>query len=445
MKTPLSDFISEYCKKDPFRLHMPGHKGIGPMGIESQDLTEVIGADVLYHESSILAESQQNAAHLFDTAKTLYSTEGSTLCIRAMLTLAVQHARSEGRKPVIAAGRNAHKAFWTSCAMLDLNPIPISVGSSLLSSCVTPSALERLFSESKETPTAVYVTSPDYLGCISDIQGLARVCKENGALLLVDNAHGAYLHFLPESFHPIHLGADLACDSAHKTLPVLTGAAYLHISHTAPQSILNGAERVMSCFASTSPSYLILQSLDRCNAYLHRGFREALADFIPRKEALEKEIRRLGIPTEGNEPLKITLKPKFIGYTGNELAEILRNNGFECEFSDPDYLVLMLSPCGKSPLLPLKEFFTSLVIKEPLISFPPKAPRTKRVLSLREAFLSPAETVPVNRALGRIAADPATHCPPAIPVIVFGEAIDHDAIQALSYYGVEKISVIKEK
>ena len=102
----------------------------------------------------------------------------------------------------------------------------------------------------------MYVTSPDYLGGQSDVAALAEVSHRHGVPLLADNAHGAYLRFLSPSRHPMDLGADLCCDSAHKTLPVLTGGAYLHVGRAAPEPFRENARRALALFGSTSPSYL---------------------------------------------------------------------------------------------------------------------------------------------------------------------------------------------
>ena len=113
---------------------------------------------------------------------------------------------------------------------------------------------------------AFYLTSPDYLGGMQDIAALSAVCDAHGVPLLVDNAHGAYLRFLPGgSRHPIDLGAAACCDSGHKTLPVLTGGAYLHLGPKAPVQEESTVRSALALFGSTSPSYLILQSLDACN------------------------------------------------------------------------------------------------------------------------------------------------------------------------------------
>ena len=148
--------------------------------------------------------------------------------------LALLH-RPAGTEPVILAGRNAHKAFLHACALLDVTPQWLyPEGSDSLCACpITAEGLETALSTAERRPMAVYLTSPDYLGGMLDIAALSAVCRAHGVPLLVDNAHGAYLKFLPHPAHPLDLGAALCCDSAHKTLPVLTGGAYLHIGKDA--------------------------------------------------------------------------------------------------------------------------------------------------------------------------------------------------------------------
>ena len=213
MNTPICDFVRDYAAAQPVRLHMPGHKGRGEA--ERLDITEIPGADVLYHPTGIILESERNAAALFGSRRTVYSAEGSSLSIRAMLFLAMQDSLQKGKKPRIAAGRNAHKVFITAAALLNLDVqwLYPETGGDLLSCNITPEGLEEALSAG-EPVTAVYITSPDYLGNVADIAGLSRVCRRHGCLLLVDNAHGAYLRFLPGERHPMAQGADLCCDSA---------------------------------------------------------------------------------------------------------------------------------------------------------------------------------------------------------------------------------------
>ncbi len=443
MDTPISDFIKKYAESDAVRLHMPGHKGVG--SAESHDITEIEGADVLYHANGIIKKSEENAAMLFGAGRTLYSAEGSSLSIRAALYLAMMYAKEIGRRPVVFAGRNAHKAFLTGVALLDLEVKWLCKDSDLgIAACnLNAKDIETSFCEG-ELPAALYLTSPDYLGNVSDIGAISAVCKRYGVLLIVDNAHGAYLNFLGESCHPMVLGADICCDSAHKTLPVLTGGGYLHISADAPLVVRDMAERAMSLFASTSPSYLILESLDRANAYLAGDFRGELSVLCGRIDRLKMTLRECGFTLIGDEPTKLTVAPKSYGYTGEELSAELMKSGIVCEFADKDFCVMMFTP--QTPPEDIDKFsriLAALPKKTAITEVPPRSHLPKAAMTPREAIFSPSEEFPVEKAVGRIFGEIAVTCPPAIPIVVCGEVIDAEAIAMLRYYGVDKVRVIK--
>ena len=433
MDIPICDFVRSYALQSSLRLHMPGHKGRGPLGCEQLDITEIPGADSLYEAEGIIARSEANVSSLFG-CPTFYSTEGSSQCIRAMLYLAALHAGTQGRQPRIAAARNAHKTFLSAAALLQ-TPVVWLFGretESYLSCTVTAADVLAL----EDSVTALYITSPDYLGNMANIPALAEACRKKGILLLVDNAHGAYLRFLPESAHPMDLGADLCCDSAHKTLPVLTGGAYLHIRD---EALAARAKDALALFGSTSPSYLILQSLDAANAFLAAGYREKLSVFL---EALSGCRSRLG--AIGNEPMKLTVNAKTRGYTGTELARLLRGRNIECEYADPDFVVLMPTPeTGPDGLRYLEDVLSGIPLKRPIDTRPPALSRPERVCSIRQALLSPGQTVPVEESLGRVLASPSVGCPPAVPIAVCGERIDENAIACFRYYGIGRVTVLQ--
>ena len=443
METPICDFVRAYAESRPVRMHMPGHKGSPQVGPEALDLTEIEGADVLYRSEGIIRRSEENAAALFGAARTVYSAEGSSLCIRAMLYLAMLTAKEKGIPPRLLAGRNAHRTLMTAAALLDLEvdwllPGP---GEDLLSCVVTAETLEKELE--KGSYMAVYLTSPDYLGRRADLRAAAEVCRRRGVPLLVDNAHGAYLKFLPEDEHPITLGADACCDSAHKTLPCLTGAAYLHLSAHAPAGWVERAEQAMSLFASTSPSYLILQSLDRMNGELAGEYPARLRGTVEKLSAFKKALLSEGWDLAGDEPMKLTLRAAERGYTGTELQELLRAKGIECEFSDREYLVLMPSPeTSDEDFTRLLSALREIPQREPLVDQPPVLPVPEKACSIREAMFSRRETVPADQAVGRILADACVSCPPAVPVIIAGERITPQAAECMKYYGITECECV---
>lgn len=443
MQTPIADFVREYAEKENSRFHMPGHKGHSFLGCEMYDITEVAGADALYEADGIIAESERHATELFGTAGTFFSTEGSSQCIRAMLYLAINYRKNVGR-PYVIAGRNAHKAFLYAAALLDFDIVWLwpEEMHSLCSCQISPEQLEEELRAHENPPAAVYLTSPDYLGGQLALGALSEVCHRYNTVLAVDNAHGAYLHFLEKKCHPMDAGADICCDSAHKTLPVLTGGAYLQISKNAPGFFLENAKQALALFGSTSPSYLILSSLDLCNAYLANDYKKKLAATIKEIEHVRQSLLHAGWEVEKTDPLKLTIHaPK--GLTGEEIAEHLRNCNVECEYADTEYVVLMATPENT------KEDYERLIHAfgengreraDKVVFFPV---RCRQKCSVRAAFFAAHERVFVQESEGRICGAPTVGCPPAIPIVVSGELIDENAVMLLEHYGIEYVDVLK--
>ncbi len=444
METPIYTFLQNYAAKAPLRMHMPGHKGGAPVlelaYMYAYDLTEISGADSLFEAEGIIAESERNAARLFGTEETAYSCGGSTLCIQAMLYL----MRQEGRR--VVAARTVHRAFLNACVLLgmEITWVYPSEEKGILSGCYTARDFERVLSSLNGEPACVYVTSPDYLGHLADIASIAEVSHRYGAPLLVDNAHGAHLAFLEENRHPMALGADLCCDSAHKMLPCLTGCAYLHTSRKEYAGKLKGA---MGVFGSTSPSYLMLLSLDLCNRFLEEDARERLSYAAEFALGLRKRFEdKLVFAADGGDPLHIAIDTAAMGCDGRDLAAQLEELGCYVEYAGREAVVLLLSAVETEESLERLEeclWACDVVPDWTVQTQPPAFPRPERVYSVREAVLGGSEVIPAEQALGRICAGVRVPCPPAVPIVISGERIDEQVLRTLRYYGIDQAEVMR--
>ncbi len=427
MDTPIYQFVEQWNQKHYTRFHMPGHKGNREVynnsisAVFPYDITEIEGADVLFASDGIIRKSERRAAELFGSKDTVYSAGGSTLCIQTMVGLAAKR----GKK--IIAGRNAHMAFIHACILFQMDPIwilPQTVDAYGVCGLITSEQVENTLREHSDS-CAVYLTSPDYLGNTIDLKRISEICKAYGVPLFCDNAHGAYLKFTGEGSHPLDQGVDICCDSAHKTLPVLTGGAYLHWSKSFEISV-EEVKKMMSLFGSSSPSYLILQSLDLCNRYLSES---AFMDYqiLKRRICQIKEQlsqQKIGFLKNQVDFAKLTIDANSIGYTGEELKEQLHQAGIEAEYYNQQYVVYLLSPmnCKEDDdifckalqtlsIRPQKNFYVDHYQLPPKDRLP------------FEAYWQDAKVIPIEQAEKRIAAETVASCPPGVPLIVPGEII----------------------
>lgn len=454
MDTPVYDFVKNYCESKKTRFHMPGHKGANVLlECEAMDITEIEGADVLSHAEGIIKKSQLNASALFKSGETFYSTEGSSHCIKTMLAVIIDDVKRDNRekRPYIIAARNVHRAMIDACALLDIDVefILSEQSGNICENILDASGLDKKLSDCCDKgnmPVCVYVTSPDYLGNIADIKGLSEVCDKYDIPLAVDNAHGAYLAFWEKNLHPIQLGAAICCDSAHKTLPVLTGGAYIHISDKYVCRYRDGINKYFTVFGSTSPSYLIMQSLDLCNRYLADGYDKKLSECIRNVEKIKEFMKENGVCIVDTEPLKIVIDAAASGYTGDYAANELRRYGIECEYSDRQFVVLMVTPqndktdferaarwCKQSCIVREKK---APIVYENIYQKTPE-----RIMTIREAVFSASEYVDTEASLGRICASETISCPPAVPIAVSGEIIDEQMVKLFKQYDIEKVCV----
>ena len=204
-------------------------------------------------------------------------------------------------------------------------------------------------------------------------------------------------------------------------------------------------KNALQLFGSTSPSYLIMESLDAANEYLADGYREKLAAFAEKVQEMKVRLAALGYPLQGDEPMKVTVAAKGYGYTGEALAAVLLEKNIVCEFADRDFVVLMLTPeVGEDGLQRLEEVLCAVEKRVAIEELPPAFHACTAVMSVREAMLSPSETVTVEESVGRVLAAASVGCPPAVPIVVCGERIDSEAAACFAYYGIKTCAVVAE-
>ncbi len=442
MHTPLYTALRAILRRDRARFHMPGHKGHDRTGIFGgtlrYDITETDGADSLYRASGAILQAEGRIAAYYGARRSLLSPQGSTLGIQTMLSL----ARGRGRKLIIARG--AHVAAANAISLLDFDPTWIYPAVDGKTGVTTPPAANAIEAALAENPdaAAVYVTSPTYYGVFADVAGIAAVCKKYGVPLLVDNAHGA--HLIAAGYeHPIRQGAAICSDSAHKTLPALTGGAFVHI---ADEQFAAGAKDAMAVFGSTSPSYLIMLSLDACAAYLETNAAREFLALRQRVGELETLAANNGFYSIGGnrDHTRLLLCAHGLGYTGAHLAEHLARHGIEHEYAGERTVVLLASPQNTHrDFARLKRALTSIKpLGDPPEELLPEV-HAVQAIAPREAFFAQKETVPLSQAEGRVAAQNRTSCPPGVPVAMCGERITADAVRRLAYYGFDRVTVVR--
>lgn len=447
MSETLYKALCEYISNDISSFHTPGHKGrnIINENLWGLDLTELPDTDSLYEAKGIILKSERLAQKLFNTKRTIISSGGNTLCIQTMIRLATMSKRR------IISGRNVHRSAVSAMSLLGVQPTWVLPDTNKLSIFPGRITAKRVANELDKNGglSAVYITSPDYYGILSDIKNISSECQKRNALLLVDNAHGTHLKFLTKSLHPIDLGATMSADSAHKTLPVLTGGAWLHISDI---NIAKHAKQAMALFGSTSPSYPIMASLDVCREYLENNGDQEFIKLTKRVREIKKisENKGLFMPTGLCDPTRISWKVSSIGYDGQNFTKYLKKYKIEPEFFNKDYVVLIPSPFNsemdwnriENAIENIEPISDRVVAqRDPSFGYSNLLPKVN--MTLTEAIMGECVRINVDSCLGRTAGEIVCPCPPGIPVIMPGEIIGEYERDALKNYGILEIDVVK--
>lgn len=439
---PLYSALKKQEKLSRISFHTPGHKNnskFQAIDFFKLDYTELPGTDSLYDAHTVIKKSEELMSKLFESKQTIFSAGGCTLCIQTMLKLALPY----GGK--IIASRMIHKSAVNTMAILNARVkwiMPNINENSGQFEQVDTAEIEKALFYNRDA-SCVYVTSPDYFGKIADIKSIAKVCKSYNVPLIVDNAHGTHLKFLHKDIHPITLGADIVADSAHKTLPVLTGGALLHIAN---KKYISKAKESMAIFGSTSPSYPIMASLDVCRDWLSKNGREAYSK-------LEKNILKIKDVAlkkcllddfENVDPIRLSLNTAKVGMLGIDAAEYFRKNEVEPELADRERVVFIATPLNSDDdLAKLKSLIINFPSDKAIKNYIPIFEEPIVAKTLHEAMFSQSEKISSANSVERICASTVCPCPPGIPILVPGEVITENSVQNLLHYGILSIDVIK--
>ncbi len=444
MEKDLYTHLKEYHEKNTVRMHMPGHKQKGERDplwgkITSLDLTEIEGMDDLHAPEGILKEAMERAARLWGAEESFFLVGSATAGILAGVAAVLQ---SSGKEILVA--RNCHKSVYHACELMQAKPrylLPPWDENRGVFLSVTPESVEEALTRFPRVAMVV-ITSPTYEGVISDVAGIARVCRKKGAVLMVDEAHGAHLD-LGGVFGggAVKAGADLVVQSLHKTLPALTQTAVLHRCSERVDAFQ--LRRRLQMFQTSSPSYLLMASMDRCVRQMEREGKELLSRWRDNLAFLRQELLALSAlevltPGEGMfafDPTKITLKSKDPRCSGKELERALSRHGVVAEMSLWQNCLLytgamtdredVLRTCAA-----LFEIDSQMKAGElSLFSYCPCLPQTALEPSL--ALGLPWEEVEWRQARGRVSADYLWAYPPGIPVICPGEIFSPRELCAL--------------
>ena len=435
-------------------LHMPGHKEntalapyLSALGA-GMDITELPTFDDLHAPEGILAEGMERAGALWGSEKSLFQVNGSS----GGLLAAIRGATQRGDRVLVA--RNCHKSIYHGLELCGLEPVflvPPTVPEFGIAGSLSPEQVAAELDRYPDCKLVIY-PSPTYDGVMSDTAGICAVAHSRGVPVLVDEAHGAHLGFSPDfPQSAVQGGADLVVASLHKMLPSLTQTAILHINGSLVD--VNQVIRQAGIFQSSSPSYLLMASMDGCVRLLEERGPALFAQWSRRLAAFDslaaglRHLRLLGHGREAGaryenifalDPAKIVISTRRSALSGVSLMEALREEShIELEMALEDYATAMTG-LGTDDAMPrrLAEALQTLDDRYGPASTPPAEasalpPLPRRGLSIEAAVRSPGELVPLEKSVGRVSGAYLWAYPPGIPLITPGEVLSGELADTL--------------
>lgn len=456
-KAPLLEELLKYKNENNLILSMPGNKSgksflrdeLGKKLKESLgelDITEVDPLDNLHNPEGVIKEAQELLAKTYKVKKAYFLVNGSSSGNLA----AIFSAFNEGDEVLVE--RNCHKSIYNALILRKLKVIYIDAVIDKNLGIFLPPREEEISEALKKSknPKGIILTNPNYFGVYYDLEKSIEILREKGLKVIIDSAHGAHFGFsqsLPKSIATL---GDYVVVSAHKTLPSLTQGAFLLVNN-----IDDNIEFYLKAFMTTSPSYLIMASLDYSRYYLDNYAKDDYDNLIERAEKYRKDINLLkkvyivsNKDIEGNYKVD---KSRYLmivkdGYSGHKLLEYLRSKKIQAEMSYSKGVVLILSPSNTETdfekiYLAIKELSMDLLkTEENIIEFNKSYP--KKVLEPYEVFNLKYKYLTLDESLDKISKDFIVPYPPGIPVVCPGEKITSEVIDTIKEYINNKLSVI---
>ncbi|KAL2641942.1 hypothetical protein R1flu_009529 [Riccia fluitans] len=471
-KTPLLDAVKECAQQDAASFHFPGHRrGLGApsqmvemVGTSAfvHDLPELPELDNLFSAEGVIDEAQRKASTLFGADATFFLINGSTCGIQASVMATCRPG------DYLILPRNCHLSATSAMVLSGALPkyvLPMYDSRWGIAHGVSPQEIEKAIEQVRKDGRrvgAVLVVSPTYFGVCSSIERISEVCRSHEVALIVDEAHGAHFKFHPDlPLSALEQGADIAVQSTHKVLGSLTQSSMLHIR--GPRVTHEAVAKCLQMVQSTSPSYLLLSSLDAARAQMseeagaHPRLKKALDHAVKARErlkaipslfVLDNEAVTLGSGISCQlDPLRLTVGLWGLSIDGYEADDILRlEYGVISELpaSQTITFVVSIGTCERDidrlveSLAAVAARFThSDVIcdsdpqQEELLSNSQLPLPSSLALSPRDAFFCRTVTVDSAFSVGKICAELICPYPPGIPVITPGEVITEDALSYL--------------
>jgi len=428
--------IRQLSSWDRFPFHMPGHKGRFPSLFGSFDPTELPGLDNLHCPRDVLRRAQNQVADIYGASKTYFLVNGSSVGIMASLAALARPG------DCVLVQRNCHKSVLAG--LIHSGAMPVWIEQSLCSRLdhwLPPASEEVNKLIAANSIKAAVFTNPDYFGLAPDIAGLATVCRGKGIAVIVDEAHGAHLTWgqdlgLPKS--AVTAGCSIVVQSPHKTLPALTQAAWMHITDLA---LAEGLQESLNVFHTTSPSYLLLSSLEFAGAWANSYGAAMLRRLNMLAKALYLRSRQLDLelcPPSYNRDWTKFLLPNRRG-----LVRLLYSQGIYPELIQGNKVLFMLTmadalePEGIAALYRLLPLIAALPERHGDDIAPPPLPRQE--ITPRQAWGQRGEKVPLSSALGRIARQVLAPYPPGTMVIGPGQRLEQEHVQYLLKLHAKKV------